>query len=133
MTKDSEHLQWLHDRFIHVYGENKNVDFLIRMREIIESKKPKVTSTFNERDFNYYFDVGTEVMLDEETLPAEGVVTFNPIKLREFIGKKGIVKSVNSDLHAFAHGTSYNMDIEFEGELVRHIFAPHIIEYKEDE
>jgi hypothetical protein len=35
MTK-SEHLQWLHDRIINVYGENKNVDFLHKFREIIE-------------------------------------------------------------------------------------------------
>ena len=32
---DIEHLQWLHDRIVNVYGENKNVDFLIRFRTII--------------------------------------------------------------------------------------------------
>ena len=44
MSKDSEHLQWVHDRFIHVYGENENVDFLIKMREIIASMKPEETN-----------------------------------------------------------------------------------------
>ena len=32
---DSEHLQWIHDRIVNVYGENENVDFLIRFRTII--------------------------------------------------------------------------------------------------
>lgn len=34
--EDSKHLQWLHDRIINVYGESKNVDFLIRFRKIIK-------------------------------------------------------------------------------------------------
>tara|TARA_R110000796_G_scaffold11688_1_gene39367 strand:+ start:4565 stop:4840 length:276 start_codon:yes stop_codon:yes gene_type:complete len=40
-TKDSEHLQWLHNRMIHVYGERPNVDFLNRFRTIIEEVKEK--------------------------------------------------------------------------------------------
>jgi hypothetical protein len=32
---DIEHLQWIHDRIINVYGENENVDFLIRFKTII--------------------------------------------------------------------------------------------------
>ena len=35
MTKHSEHLQWIHDRIVNVYGENKDIDFLIRFRIII--------------------------------------------------------------------------------------------------
>jgi len=38
MTTDKEHLQWIHDRIVEVYGESKNVDFLIRMREIIDKQ-----------------------------------------------------------------------------------------------
>ena len=34
---DKEHLQWIHDRIVNVYGENENVDFLIKMREIINN------------------------------------------------------------------------------------------------
>jgi len=37
--KDSEHLQWIHDRIINVYNESENVDFLIRLREIIKTTK----------------------------------------------------------------------------------------------
>lgn len=36
---DSEHLQWIHDRIVNVYDESENVDFLIRMRNIIEHAK----------------------------------------------------------------------------------------------
>jgi len=43
---DSEHLQWLHDRIVNVYGENQNVDFLIRFREIIKGIK-------DEEDIKY--------------------------------------------------------------------------------
>lgn len=34
---DKKHLQWIHDRIVEVYGENENVDFLIKMREIIRN------------------------------------------------------------------------------------------------
>ena len=34
---DKAHLQWIQDRIVVVYGENKNVDFLIKMREIISN------------------------------------------------------------------------------------------------
>ena len=34
---DKAHLQWIHDRIVDVYGENENVDFLIKMREIISN------------------------------------------------------------------------------------------------
>jgi len=43
---DSEHLQWLHDRIVNVYGESENVDFLIRFREIIKDIK-------DEEDIKY--------------------------------------------------------------------------------
>ena len=36
---NSEHLQWLHDRIVNVYGESENVDFLIKFREIIKDIK----------------------------------------------------------------------------------------------
>ena len=45
MTK-SEHLQWLHDRIVNVYGESENVDFLIKFREIIKDIK-------DEEDIKY--------------------------------------------------------------------------------
>lgn len=46
--ENSEHLKWVHDRIINVYGESKDADFLIRLRKIIEEEK------FNEDSFNAY-------------------------------------------------------------------------------
>jgi len=43
---NSEHLQWLHDRIVNVYGESENVDFLIKFREIIKDIK-------DEEDIKY--------------------------------------------------------------------------------
>ena len=34
---DKEHLQWIHDRIVSVYGESENVGFLIKMRKIINN------------------------------------------------------------------------------------------------
>lgn len=47
MSKDSEHLKWIHDRIVNVYGENKNIDFLIRMRSIIDTIR-KQEESFDE-------------------------------------------------------------------------------------
>ena len=33
---DIKHFKWLHERFIYVYKEGENTDYLIRMRKIIE-------------------------------------------------------------------------------------------------
>jgi hypothetical protein len=36
-AKQKEHLQWIHDRIVNVYGDSENRDFLIKMREIINN------------------------------------------------------------------------------------------------
>jgi hypothetical protein len=38
---DKEHLLWIHDRIVNVYGESENTDFLIKMREIINNLNTK--------------------------------------------------------------------------------------------
>lgn len=43
--KDLEHLQWIHDRIINICGESENVDFLIRLREIIKKLNEKYYET----------------------------------------------------------------------------------------
>lgn len=54
MTTDKEHLQWIHNRIVEVYGESENVDFLIRMRQIIDKQDAELNlhsvrrSLFNE-------------------------------------------------------------------------------------
>ena len=37
--EDRKHLQWIHDRIVYVYGESENVDFLIKMRKILNQNK----------------------------------------------------------------------------------------------
>jgi hypothetical protein len=34
-----KHLQWLYDRMANVYGENKDYDYMIKFKEIIEQLK----------------------------------------------------------------------------------------------
>ena len=33
---DKEFLQWIYDRLIHVYKENKNYDYMHKLKEIID-------------------------------------------------------------------------------------------------
>lgn len=33
---DKEFLTWIRDRIVNVYGENPNVDFILRLNEIIK-------------------------------------------------------------------------------------------------
>lgn len=35
-NRDALHLRWLHERLVHVHGENANVDYMIRLREITD-------------------------------------------------------------------------------------------------
>jgi len=35
-NEDIKHFIWLHERFVKVYKESLNTDYLIRMRKIIE-------------------------------------------------------------------------------------------------
>ena len=37
--KDSEFLQFIHDRLMNVHGENELIDYMHRMRELIEKVK----------------------------------------------------------------------------------------------
>ena len=45
--KNSEHLQFIHNRMVEVHGENENTDYLIRFREIIKTVEEQETS-FND-------------------------------------------------------------------------------------
>ena len=43
---DVEFLQWIHDRLLNVYGANKNVDYMHKLRSVIKNVK--------ETDEQYY-------------------------------------------------------------------------------
>jgi len=77
--EDSEHLKWIHNRIVNEYGESENVDFLIRMREIIailekEEKQFKEYLKFVENKNKYcvrrhmFFAVTNPIMGDGLTL-----------------------------------------------------------------
>lgn len=36
---DSEFLTWIRDRIVHVYGESPNVDFVLRLGQVIDKTK----------------------------------------------------------------------------------------------
>jgi len=40
--RDKEFLQWLYDRLVNVYGENPNVDFVIKLRKIIKNYNKRI-------------------------------------------------------------------------------------------
>lgn len=53
--KDAEFLKWMHDRLIHVYGDNGNADFMHKLRSIIDAydpnkETPNVSSSPNKYD-----------------------------------------------------------------------------------
>ena len=89
--------------------------------------KTSIQDLIDTRTFNYYFKVGDEVQVDENIILNESS-TCNLVK--DHIGKKGIVRGCHSDLHAYGRGSSYSMDVEFDGVLVKNIWAPLLVSYK---
>ena len=72
MTTDKEHLQWIHNRIVEVYGESENVDFLIRMRKIIDKQETElnlhsVSGSFSDKDMlNGYCAGALETLTNKE-------------------------------------------------------------------
>ena len=79
-----------------------------------------------EREFNYFFDEGTEVTINGDEISK---VEFHLVELDEYVGKKGVVKKLYSDFHAFGRGKLYIMDIDFDGTLVENIRANYVDEF----
>jgi len=42
MTTDKEHLQWMLNRLSEVHGENKNVDYMMRLQQIIDNTETEL-------------------------------------------------------------------------------------------
>lgn len=98
----------------------------VSIAELMEGQAAKLA----KREWNYYFEPGTEVTLDKTMFPEKQDSFDFTYNLKRFVGVKGVVVQVSYDLHAFAHGTSYNMDIDFNGEIARNVWAPYVIEYE---
>ena len=98
----------------------------VSMAALIDSQASKI----EKREWNYYFKEGTEVTLDKTMFPEKEDSFDFTYNLKRFAGVSGIVVQVSYDLHAFGQGTSYNMDIDFNGEIARNVWAPYVIEYE---
>ncbi len=86
--------------------------FSIRLRSDGEMEALKKAQARESRQFNYFFEEGAEVMLDEYV-----IMDIDKERLSHLFGKIGIVKKCHSDLHSFAHGSSYCHVVEWsEGE-----------------
>ena len=96
------------------------------MAALIESQGSKLA----KREWNYYFKEGTEVTLDKTMFPEKKEAFDFTYNLKRFAGVRGIVVQVSYDMHAFGQGTSYNMDIDFNGDIARNVWAPYVIEYE---
>ena len=81
----------------------------------------------DERLFNYYFAEESIVELDERVIGDDGPFSFIP-NVRQHIGKSGIVKRCYSDLHAFGRGYSYQVDVDFDGDLCKGLPAYYLVE-----
>lgn len=110
---------------------NKSIKKTQAFQEDFEKKRIYMINAMKERNFNYYFDEGTDVTIDGEiALPDGDINNFYPSDLTVYVGKKGTVIKVTKDLHAFGQGAVYFMDIDFGDKVMRNISATLIIPYK---
>lgn len=98
-----------HDfRFV---SEMESIDdgFTPRLRTEQEMDLYTIQQKREGRQFNYYFPVGSEVMIDEEVL-----FDFHKEQFSHLIGLKGIIKKSESNFHAYGQGKSYAHVVEWE-------------------
>lgn len=95
-------------RFISDF-ESLDSGFKPRMRTEVELDIYKIQKKREERQFNYYFEVGTEVMIDESIL-----FDFHKEQVSHLLGKKGVVKKCESNFHAYGQGKAYAHVVEWE-------------------
>ena len=105
---------YLHSNMPQWYFKREFEEILWSGQQEFEAKSKEwnlmnVAKLIESREFRYYFEEGTEVMLDEYTMSDA-----QKENLKGLIGKKAIVTRCYSDLHAFAKGSAYQHDIEFE-------------------
>jgi len=79
--RDIEVIQFLHDRLENVYKENKNVDYLIRTREIIDKLKevhlPNVIQSLQSKSVenaNKHYAISYEELSDEYQREHEALI-----------------------------------------------------------
>ena len=65
----------------------------------------------NNRFFNYYFEEGDVVVFDKKNMDEYQLKQFE-----KYIDKEGVVTRCWSDMHAFAQGSAYSVEVSFDGE-----------------
>jgi len=77
-----------------------------------------VGEVYNDKDRFAYFDVDTPVELRESAI-------LN-IYLKDYVGKKGIVKDIIKETHVYGKGYMHNYDVIFDGEVIKSIPAIYL-------
>lgn len=83
--------------------------FSVRLRTESEMKAVKKARIREERQFNYFFKEGDEVVVDEDV-----VMDLDKNRISPWINKKGVVVKSGKDMHAFGQGTSYYHIVKWE-------------------
>ena len=73
MTTDKEHLQWMLNRLAEVHGENRNVDYMVRMQKIIDNTKTELNLHFVS-DTVIYDNFGRDFTMPKEVYKISEVV-----------------------------------------------------------
>ena len=104
------------------------LDKFQKFHEEQRTKMSDIERIIDERMFNYGFSTDSIVELDEIVVKTDSE-TFSLIpNVRQHIGKSGIVKRCYSDLHAFGRGNSYQVDVDFDGDLCKGLPAYYLVE-----
>lgn len=104
------------------------LDKFQKFHEEQRTKMSDIERIIDERMFNYGFSIDSIVELDEIVVKTDSE-TFSLIpNIRQHIGKSGIVKRCYSDLHAFGRGYSYQVDVDFDGDLCKGLPAYYLVE-----
>jgi hypothetical protein len=98
---------------------------------------PNLKTPMEEREWNYSFTEGDEVMfapdLPDSYFESVGEFledTFLDLrKFKDYRGQKGVVKKCWSDLHAFGRGSSYMCEVHFDG-LVHSTMCQFYVKYE---
>ena len=64
MTTDKEHLQWMLNRLAEVHGENRNVDYMVRMQKIIDNTETEL----NLRIVSESLKVGDDIIVCDDLI-----------------------------------------------------------------
>jgi hypothetical protein len=106
---------------------------LPKTRRVLLNPPPPPKTPMEEREWNYSFGEGEEVMfapdLPDSYFESNG--DFNVYHLKQFKdyrGKKGIVTKCWSDLHAFGRGSSYMCVVKFDG-LTHSTMCQFLVKY----